>query len=86
MIKLSNSTFTKHSIYPRVIKELGWYFQVILFRKNPSNLCKYPKVNIIICIIWVQLEMQRENPLALVKGVLRIVFKRILVFYHEINF
>jgi hypothetical protein len=30
--------------------------------------------------------MQRENPLALVKGVMRIVFKRILVFYHEISF
>jgi hypothetical protein len=40
----------------------------------------------IIYIIWVQTEMQRENPLALVKGVLWIVFKRILVFYHEINF
>jgi hypothetical protein len=30
--------------------------------------------------------MQRENLLALVKGVLQNVFKRIWVFYHEISF
>jgi hypothetical protein len=28
------------------------------------------KVNIIICIIWVQIEMQRENPLALLESVM----------------
>jgi hypothetical protein len=30
--------------------------------------------------------MQRENPLALHKIVLRVVFKRIWVLYHEISF
>jgi hypothetical protein len=44
------------------------------------------KVNIIICITWVQTEMQRENTLALFKSFLRIFLKRVRVFYHKINF
>jgi hypothetical protein len=39
------------------------------------------KVNIIICITWVQTEIQRENTLALFKSFLRIFLKRVRVFY-----
>jgi hypothetical protein len=32
------------------------------------------------------IRMQRENPHALVKGVMRVFLKRIWVLYHEISF
>jgi hypothetical protein len=44
------------------------------------------KVNIILCIIWVQIEMQRENPLALHKSVLWVVLERVWFVYLTVNF
>jgi hypothetical protein len=44
------------------------------------------KVNIIICIIWVQIEMQRENPLALHESVLWVVLERVWFVYLTVNF
>jgi hypothetical protein len=44
------------------------------------------KVNIIICIIWVQIEMQRENPLALLERVLWVVLERVWFVYLTVNF
>jgi hypothetical protein len=46
----------------------------------------YPKVNIIVCIIWVQIEMQRENPLALLESVLWVVLERVWFVYLTVNF
>jgi hypothetical protein len=46
----------------------------------------FKKVNIIICIIWVQTEMKRENPLALLERVLWFVLKQIRILYHRISF
>jgi hypothetical protein len=43
------------------------------------------KVNIIICIIWVQIEMQRENPLALIERVLWVVLERVWFVYVTVN-
>jgi hypothetical protein len=44
------------------------------------------KVNIIICIIWVQIEMQRENPLVLHESVLWVVLERVWLVYLTVNF
>jgi hypothetical protein len=44
------------------------------------------KVNIIICILWVQIEMQRENPVALHKSVLWVVLERVRFVYLTVNF
>jgi hypothetical protein len=44
------------------------------------------KVNIIICIILVQIEMQRENPLALLKRVMWVVLERVWFVYLTVNF
>jgi hypothetical protein len=44
------------------------------------------KVNIITCIIWVQIEMQRENPLALLESVLCVVLERVWFVYLKVNF
>jgi hypothetical protein len=41
------------------------------------------KVNIIICIISVQIEMQRENPLALLESVLWVVLERVWFVYSQ---
>jgi hypothetical protein len=35
---------------------------------------------------WVQTEMQRENPLALLERVLRVVLERVWIFYHTVSF
>jgi hypothetical protein len=44
------------------------------------------KVNIIIYIIWVQIEMQRENPLALLERVMWVVLERVWFVYLTVNF
>jgi hypothetical protein len=44
------------------------------------------KVNIIVCIISVQIEMQRENPLALLGSVLWVVLKCVWFVYLTVNF
>jgi hypothetical protein len=44
------------------------------------------KVNIIIYIIWVQREMQRENPLALLESVVWVVLERVWFVYLIVNF
>jgi hypothetical protein len=44
------------------------------------------KVNIIRAINGYKKNMQRENPLALLKRVLWIVLKQIQILYHKISF
>jgi hypothetical protein len=46
----------------------------------------YPKVNIIECIIWVQIEMQRKNPIALHESVMWLVLERVWFVYLTVNF
>jgi hypothetical protein len=46
----------------------------------------YPKVNIIVCIISVQIEMQRVNPLALLESVLWVVLEQVWFVYLTVNF
>jgi hypothetical protein len=45
----------------------------------------YPKVNIIVCIIWVQIEMQRDNPLALHEIVRWVVLERVWFVYLRVT-
>jgi hypothetical protein len=48
--------------------------KIVVVLRQVTHHCRNPKMN------------QRENPLALLKSVMRFVVKRILVFYHEISF
>jgi hypothetical protein len=60
-----------------------------LFRQIPPNyaiyIYIYPKVNIIVCIIWVQIEMQRDNPLALHEIVRWVVLERVWFVYLRVT-
>jgi hypothetical protein len=78
----------KHSIYPRVIQGIGLVIlgNPYLGKSHQIMQYIYPKVNIIVCIILVQIEMQREKPLALHESVLWVVLERVRFVYFTINF
>jgi hypothetical protein len=47
---------------------------------------QYPKIKHFIYITWVQIEMQRENPLALLESVMWVVLERVWFVYLTVNF
>jgi hypothetical protein len=46
----------------------------------------FQKVNIIICINWVQIEMQRENPLALLERFMWVILEHVWLVYLTVHF
>jgi hypothetical protein len=77
----------KHNIYPRVIQRIWLVILGNPYLGKSHQIMQYiHKVNIIICIIWVQIEMQRENPLVLHESVLWVVLERVWLVYLTVNF
>ena len=56
IIKLSGSTNLKNSIFLEKSRNTVGKSRKSLIRQIPSNYAVYRKVNIIICIDWVQIE------------------------------
>jgi hypothetical protein len=84
---LAIAKIAKDSIYPRVIQGIGLVILGNPYLGKSHQVMQYiQKVNIIICIISVQIEMQMENSLALHESVLWVVLERVWFVYLTVNF